>query len=128
WDVENTAMLPPTGYEPWGLRITHRSKRDPDVPWWRYARDSDTTDIRGDQAVQAAAHILPYLNSRGASARVVQQAVALASRGDDPIGSFSDAAHIAARQPKRWSKSGKSALLAKIPAEMRLALEMVSHE
>ncbi len=126
-DVKDTVMLPPSGYEPWGLRITHRRGRDSNVPWWRYARDSETTEIRGDHALQVAAQILPRLNSDGASGRVVQKAIVLASQGDDPIGSFSDAAHLAARQ-RSWNDFGKSALLAKMPTEMRLALEMISHE
>ena len=126
-DVDETALLPPNGFAPWGLRITHRSNQAAEVPWWRYAKERDTTDIRGDEAVRVAAQLLPRLNSKGASARVVKQAVALAVENHDPRGAFSDAAHLAVRESS-LKAFGKAGLVSKMPAEMRLALEMISHE
>ncbi len=144
-DVDETLMLPPTGYAPWGLRISHKKGRDPDVPWWHYAADAETTDIRGDDAIRAAAQLLPQVNSKGASARVVRDAVVLAAQSTDPSGSFADAAHLAAAQStdpsglfsdaallaartRSWNDFGKRAKLTRMPNEMRLALEMISHE
>jgi hypothetical protein len=108
------------------------------VPWWHYDDETTTTDIRGDEAVRAAAQFLPYLNRKGASARVVKEAVALAAGSDSPKGSFSDAAHLAARRESRNvfdkgrlfrdARFGHRASLTKVPAEIRLALEMISHE
>jgi hypothetical protein len=126
-DVDQTVILTPTGHAPWGLRISHRKGRDSGVPWWRYSADADMTNIRGDDAIRAAAQLLPRINSRGASARVVQEAVTLASGKTDAIGAFSDAAHLAARK-RSWNDWGKGAMLARMPDEMRLALEMISHE
>ncbi len=126
-EVTKTVMLPPTGDEPWGLRITHRSSQQATVAWWRYARDSDETDIRGDDAVRTAAQLLPRINRQGASAKVVQEAVTLASRTNDPRQAFTDAAHLAARS-RSWNDFGKGAKLDKIDPQLRLALEMISHE
>ena len=126
-DADETQLLPPTGHEPWGLRIQHRASPDPNVPWWQYAPDIGRVDIRGDDAVQAAAQLLPRLNHKGASTRVVQRAVEFAARSTNPSHTFSDAAHLAARQ-RSWNDFGKRAKLAKMPEEMRLALEMISHE
>lgn len=125
-EVDGTIMLPPKDGAPWGLRIKHRTERD-HVPWWRYSPDATTTDVRGNDAVRAAAQLLPRLNRKGASARVIQEAVVLASRNEDPTGSFSDASHLAARL-RDWNHGGERARLAKLPAELRLSLEMISHE
>jgi hypothetical protein len=126
WHALDTEMIAPKGDQPWGLRILHR-EGDGDVPWWRYTSDKAQTDLRGEHAVRAAAQILPRLNSKGASARVVQDAVAVVARSDGPVGAFSDAAHLAART-RSWNDFGKGALLARVDPEIRLALEMISHE
>jgi hypothetical protein len=79
--------------------------------------------------MRAAAQLLPQLNRKGASQRVVKEAVVLAASNPDPRGSFSEAAHLAVRQ---WSwkdlAAGTGGKLAKLPAEVRLFLEMISHE
>ncbi len=126
-DIRGAAMLPPKGQESWGLRISHRKPRDPDIPWWRYDPDAETTDIRGANAMRAAAQILPHLNRKGASARVVKDAVELATTNDDPTASFEAAARLAANK-RSWNDFGKGAMFALVPAELRLALEMISHE
>jgi len=126
WHALDTVMLPPKGDQPWGLRIPHR-EADRDISWWRYTSDTEHTDIRGDHAVRAAAQILPRLNRNGASTRVIQEAVGIAARSDGPVGAFSDAAYLAARK-RSWNDFGKGALLAKVDPEIRLALEMISHE
>ena len=138
-EAREAVMLPPTAREPWGLRISHRKPRDPDIPWWRYDRDAEITDIRGENAMRAAAQLLPHLNRGGASGRVVGEAVKLATQNDDPTTSFEEAARFAAKTWS-WNDSAfslfqrsddshiKGAILAKIPAELRLALEMISHE
>jgi len=138
-EVSEATMLPASGRESWGLRISHHKPRDPGIPWWRYDADAETTDIRGEHAMRAAARLLPHLNRTGASERVVSDAVKLATRDNDPTLSFEKAARFAA-QWRGWNDSafslfaqsdyshGKGARLAKIPADLRLALEMISHE
>jgi hypothetical protein len=125
--VKQTMMLPPVGRESWGLKIAHRKDRNPRVPWWRYDRDAETTDLRGEDAMRAAAQILPHLNSKGASARVVGDAVKLATEKDDPMATFDAAARLAATL-RSWNDYGEIGKLSRVPVEIRLALEMVSHE
>ncbi|HEV2017333.1 MAG TPA: hypothetical protein VGQ98_03385 [Gemmatimonadaceae bacterium] len=125
--VKETLMLPPIGRESWGLRIGHRKDRDPQVPWWRYDRDEETTVVRGEDAMRAAAQILPHLNRKGASARVVSDAVKLATENADPTAVFDAAARFVGNQ-RSWNEWGEVGKITKVPAEMRLALEMVSHE
>jgi hypothetical protein len=126
-EVRHATMLPPTPRESWGLRISHRKARDPDIPWWRYDADSETTDIRGEFAMRAAAQLLPHLNRKGASARVVRDAVKLATENEGPTASFEEVARAGAKR-RSWNDFGKGGMLAGIPPEIRLSLEMISHE
>jgi hypothetical protein len=138
-EAREAVMLPPVGREPWGLTISHRKPRDPDIPWWRYDPDAETTVIRGELAMRAAAQLLPHLNQAGASERVVTEAVKLATSDDDPTRPFEKAARFVTHW-RAWDDSAfslfaqreqnhdSSARLAKVPAELRLALEMISHE
>jgi hypothetical protein len=77
--------------------------------------------------MRAASQLLPHLNRNGASARVVRDAVKLATENDDPAATFNLAAREAAKRVD-WNSWGVSGKLSKVPAEIRLALEMVSHE
>jgi len=126
-DIRETVMLPPRGELSWGLRVTHQGTTDLATPWWRYARFAEQTDVRGDEAMWAAAKLLPRLNRTGASARVIREAVAIATRREDPATSFSVTARIAAKQ-MAWNDFGKGAMLVRMPTEILLALEMMSHE
>jgi hypothetical protein len=125
--VKGTLILPPSGREPWGLSIAHRKDRNPAVPWWRYDEDTETTDIYGIDAMRAAAQLLPYMNRKGASGRVVGNAVKLATENNDPMATFETAARVATKK-RSWNDWGEVGQLIKVPAELRLALEMVSHE
>jgi hypothetical protein len=120
-------MLPAIRREPWGLTIKHASDLDPAVPWWRYHPDTDTSAIRGDDAMRAAAQLLPHLNHKGASARVVKEAVEIATQTDDPRASFESAAALQAKL-NSWDELATVTKLAKVPPALRLAMEMVSHE
>jgi hypothetical protein len=97
------------------------------VPWWQYDPDAESTDIRGEDALRAAGQILPLLNAKGASARVVSSAVKLAAENEDPKISFETAAKLAASRTS-WNDFGREALISRLPSELRLALEMISHE
>jgi hypothetical protein len=127
YDPEETVMLEPTGNEPWGLRIAHRAPSDPAVPWWRYAKSEGRTDIRGEAALRVAAQLLPRLNRAGASTSQIKGAVVLATEHEDPSIAFERAARLAATK-RSWNDFGKGAMLAKVAPELRLALEMISHE
>ena len=125
--ARQTTMLTPTENEPWGLRITHRSVASPGLEWLRYEKRLPQTDIRGEDAVRAAAQLLPTLNAKGASSKQVKDAVVLATEHTDPAIVFDRAARLAATK-RSWNDFGKGAMLALISPELRLALEMVSHE
>lgn len=120
-DMEETVMLPPDKFETWGLRITHRKYAD--LRWW----DAQKTEFRGADAMRAAAQLLPRMNRNGASARVVKDAVELATATDDPIASFEAASRLAASK-RSWNEYGKGAMLSRLDPQLRLALEMMSHE
>ena len=126
-DVRQTVMLEATANDPWGLRIKHRPHSDRAVPWWRYARDQGETDIRGEDAMRAAAQLLPAVNATGASSKQVKNAVVLATEYTDPSTVFDRAARLAATK-RSWNDFGKGAMLAHVSPDLRLALEMVSHE
>lgn len=126
-DAQQTVMLEPTSHETWGLRIMHRIPADRAVAWWRYAKDQGQTDIRGEDAMRAAALLLPRLNARGASSQQIKKAVALATEHEDASIAFEGAARLAAKT-RSWNDFGKGAMLALVAPELRLALEMVSHE
>ena len=81
--------------------------------------------------MRAAAQLLPRFNVRGASARQLKSAIAIATEYEDPSTVFDRAARIATTEG-RWRlflrDSTEAARLSRVPAEVRLALEMVSHE
>jgi hypothetical protein len=126
-DVKETVILPPTDRETWGLRVRYRAGKHPNVPVWKYDPVTDETEIHGETAMRAAAQLLPLLNDKGASGRLIGDAVELATVSDDPTASFERIARIAAKTPT-WREYGRGAMLAQMSPEFRLALEMISHE
>jgi hypothetical protein len=124
-EVIETVMLPPTRGREWGLRVSHRPLPDPSRTWLNRATHSSQTDIRGEVALRAGAKLLPQLNRSGASRAQVQEAVALATKDDNPTLQFEKAARFAKRS---WISYGKGAMLTLLPKELSLALEMTAHE
>jgi hypothetical protein len=117
-------MLRPTADKPWGLRIKHRAREYSDMPWWRYTRDADETEVRGDDAMRVASQLLARVNQTGASADQVREAVTIATKHDDPSAMFERAAKLSNR---RWEEDERGKL-AGVEPELRLALEMAVHE
>jgi len=78
--------------------------------------------LTGDEALRAAAKLLPAVNATGANRRDVASAVNLISETPDPSRLF---AKYAAGGPD-WTKSGR--YLSNLSKPVRLALEMSSHE
>jgi hypothetical protein len=130
-DAGEAEMLPPTGRETWGLRVTYSSPPDRADPWWRYSTNQEQADLRGDEAMRVAAQLLPRFNARGASARQLKSAIALATEYEDPSTVFDRVARIAGTN-RSWrpfdGSPTEASRLSRVSAEMRLALEMVSHE
>ena len=123
-DVSETVLLPPRPGDEWGLSITHRALAG-EGKWWQLRQNAAVTDLRGETALRAAAKILPHVNRRGAKASEVQAAVTFATQRDDPMKSFEEAAKFTKRG---WYRREEKASLNLLPVEMRLALEMASHE
>ena len=123
-DAIEAEMLTAGAGFPWGLRLTHRARPEEAV-WWKLSQNDSVTDVRGEVAMRAAAKILPYLNRSGAKAKVVEDAVRMATEDESPMKSFEKAAKFARRQA---IAADKGEMLASLPVEMRLALEMASHD
>ena len=130
-DAHEAVMLPPTAREAWGLRVVYSAPSDRAVPWWRYGTNQELAELHGHDAIRAAAQLLPRFNARGASARQLKSAIALATEYEDPSTAFDRVARIAGtnRSWRRFDGSPTEASrLSRVPAEVRLALEMISHE
>jgi len=125
-EIEQIMVLPPADRAAWGLRITHRNDAQSNLPWWYNAR-AEETDFRGDAAIHIAAKLLPVLNRDGAPPRVVKGAIEIATENDDPMSTFEALAVARSIQggPKEFDKGAVFGLL---DPELRLALEMISHE
>jgi hypothetical protein len=125
-DVEGARLLRTENSRSWGIAVKYRKDRDSSIPWWRYDPDTATSELRGEDALRAAAQLLPHVNSKGASAKVVREAVQLATAGDDPAPLFNRALTFYGRRTI-W-RPQVAGSLTRIPAELRLALEMMTHE
>ena len=125
-DVVQAKLLRAEGGLPWGISLKHRKGRDSSVPWWRYDPDDATSELRGEDAIRAATQLLPHINHKGASPKVVKEAVNLATSGDDPDTLFNRAESLSSTR-STWRR-GEGGRLTRIPAELRLALEMMTHE
>ncbi|HJQ11041.1 MAG TPA: hypothetical protein VJ840_08420 [Gemmatimonadaceae bacterium] len=123
-DVREAIMLPAKRGESWGLAVMHRANAE-EAKWWKLKQNQAVTDVRGDAAVRAAAQLLPHINREGARASQINDAVKIASEHDNPTKPFERAANYA----KAFRTDvGPGVHLATLPIEMRLALEMASHE
>ena len=127
FDANGTAMLEPTATEAWGLRLMHLPVADGLLPSLNWRKNQAHTDFRGEDAMRVAAQLLPPLNATGASSRQIKDAVLLATEHASPSITFEQTARLAATK-QTWREYGKGALLGLVPPEVRLALEMASHE
>lgn len=106
----------------WGLHVSFEEKDDGTPPTfgrlWVRERPVSSVLLTGDDALHAAAKLLPAVNSSGATRREVASAVNLLAETPDPTRLF---AKYAAEVP-----SGQ--YLSYLSRPVRLALEMASHE
>jgi hypothetical protein len=85
-----------------------------------------STLLRGAEALNAAGKLLPAINEDGAKVREVQSAVTIVSEAGDPDSLFRRyAGGSSVRKP---TKMDGGHVLNALPKEVRLALEMASHE
>jgi len=99
------ARLLPEDASGWKLRLLH---------------DGGTRDFSGKPALRAASHLLAAVNSAGASQLQVVDAVGMLESVGDPERYFG---HVA-RRARTLGNIG----IQRLPAEVRLALEMSAHE
>jgi hypothetical protein len=106
----------------WALRVSFEEEDNGAPPVfgtvWMKERLTSSVLLTGDDALRAAARLLPSVNASGASKRDVASAVNLLSEAPDPARLF---AKYAAESP-----SGQ--YLSHLSRPVRLALEMASHE
>ncbi len=112
-------------YQGWGLRVAFEEEeatRSAVIPWitWKN-REQSSVLVTGDEALRAAAKLLPAVNASGASRRAVASAVDLLTENPEPSRLF---AKYASGAPS-W-KTGQ--YLSYLPRPVLLALEMASHE
>ena len=125
----------------WGVRVPHLASRAPRLPGFSpfaglRLPTSDKTLLTGDDAVRAAALLLPRANPFGGSANEIRQAVARLEdmpRADDLFALASRTAPTSltfGRRPPFTAgrDSGDGVALRSLPASLRLALEMAVHE
>jgi hypothetical protein len=123
----------------WGLRVPFHSQRVHTAPTateralkpWTFESGAEVTAIvTGAAALQAASKLLPAINAQGAKRDEVDSAVRMIGEVAEPESLF---ARYASR-PLDAIRLGSSAraseghLLTQLPKEVRLALEMATHE
>ena len=90
---------------------------------------TDSIELTGDEAQRAAAQILPHINTLVGRSQTVRDAVRVMEAAGSPETAFGNAARMVPRGGwtlVRGKTMGGS--LAALPAPVRLALEMASHE
>jgi len=96
---------------------------------WRWGPSRETVTITGEDAVRAAAALLPRVNSGGGSAEQVQLAVGIVERSDSPAELFYRTARDLGQAGARsWGDPRRRNALKRVPVATRLALEMATHE
>ncbi|MFW6078883.1 MAG: hypothetical protein ACODAE_04635 [Gemmatimonadota bacterium] len=127
-----------TGDWDWALVLSHRPpgwKRSSAWTWLRraivpqsmlkVARTAPRAEFRGDAAVRAVRKVIPGVNTIAGSKRQVRRAVRLLDETGGVAATFARAANVKRR---RLMNPAGAASLAALPAPVRLALEMASHE
>jgi hypothetical protein len=115
--------------EGWGLRVPlSGGKRS---RWFSDDADAPLPPsalFTGREALQAASKLLPALNERGGKSDQVQSAVQLVSELPDPGKLFNRYAVGPPPPSRRRRSTTEGHVLKRLPMEVRLALEMASHE
>ena len=96
---------------------------------FRFGPNRETVMLTGEDAIRAAAALLPRLNSGGGSAEQVQNAVGIVEQAGTPTDLFWQAARdLRNRSASGWGDPRRRTALKRIPVATRLALEMATHE
>ena len=109
------------------LRV--RAIRDgPSPSRWKYDSGHSEVDLFGDEALRAAAALLPRFNYAGGSRDEVSRAVGYLEETSDPRRLFRRAVDAIEKRERDRLFPRNSNLLQSLPTAGRLALEMASHE
>ena len=121
----------------WALRVPYEVPRSRIIPLPRgrflttsrwHGIEEDTV-VRGEAALAAAAKLLPAINAWGATRNQVDAAVRLIGDVPEPSMLFARQAAGSLTPAKRKSSNDESGrTLSGMPREIRLALEMATHE
>ncbi len=87
-----------------------------------------STTLTGDVALRAAAKLLPVLNASGAKREQLSSAVNLLGETPDPSALFKYFADHSPSRIQRFGKSTPEGAVVNLPQDVRLALEMATHE
>ena len=115
----------------WALKV---SLRKPGGSRWLDDVEDDRRVLvyTGSAALRAAAKLLPAINASGARENEVQSAVSLIGEASDPSQLFTRYAGAGrttmGKRAARRFPDGGGHYVARLPKEVRLALEMASHE
>ncbi|MGH7618779.1 MAG: hypothetical protein ACREPM_16280 [Gemmatimonadaceae bacterium] len=119
----------------WALHLPFDSGESPAVfgirnRWTSKLNDRElTTVLRGDSALRAAGSLLPAINRSGAKRAEVDDAVRIISTLGEPSKLFERyATQDVPLSKRRTAYGGPGHVLASLPKEIRLALEMATHE
>lgn len=131
-----TAVVP--SENGWALRIPH------EVPWLQPVRLSNGGKFRasrwsplehvavvaGDEALRAVSSLLPAMNETGAKRDEVNDAVRIIEEGSEPAAIIERYTGIPRDEKRRRAliAADSAVLLHGLPKEVRLALEMATHE
>ncbi|MEP7000815.1 MAG: hypothetical protein ABI969_10075 [bacterium] len=96
---------------------------------WKFDSRREEIDLTGDDAIRAAAALLPMMNRGGGDSGEVARAVGILEETTDPRQLFQRAVGaIETREKSRLISVRSSNLLRTLPTAGRLALEMATHE
>ncbi len=95
---------------------------------WKFSAGKMEVDLTGDEALVAAAALLPRLNSNGGSRDEVSRAVGYLEESTDPKKLFRRAVDAIEKRESEKLYNRGTHLLKNLPTAGRLALEMAAHE
>lgn len=128
--LEHTSIIR-TEDESWGLRVSMRKRGRQAIE----LREEQTVLLyTGREALRAAAKLLPAVNESGAKGDEVQSAVKIVTEAGEPERLFQRYASRATpfnlphNEGWRPTTENRHHLIARLPKEVRLALEMAAHE
>ncbi|MEO5815118.1 MAG: hypothetical protein ABIT20_07550 [Gemmatimonadaceae bacterium] len=95
---------------------------------WRFSADKEEVELTGNEALVAAAALLPRLNAAGGSKDDVERAVGYLEESSDPKKLFRRAVDAIEKRESQKLYNRGTHLLKNLPTAGRLALEMAAHE